>query len=252
MELHQNGGNILKRSLNIAHRGFSGIYPENTMLAFEKAVEVQCDGIETDVQLTKDGVAVILHDEKLDRTTNGSGFIKNYTYLELSKLDAGMKKDHKFSGCRIPTLDEFLDYIKDKNMLINLELKNSIIQYENIEEVVIDKVYKYGIQANCIISSFNHYSMVKCKKLDNSIKTGLLYDEILYHPEKYIEYVGADALHPNFQAVYSKEIVENIKSKNIDINVYTVNEEKDMMNMINLGVDGIITNYPDKLKKILL
>ncbi|MBI6875756.1 glycerophosphodiester phosphodiesterase [Clostridium aciditolerans] len=242
----------MKKILNIAHRGFSGIYPENTMLAFEKAVEVQCDGIETDVQLTKDGVAVICHDETLERSTDGSGFIKNYTYLELSKLDAGIKKDHKFSGCRIPTLDEFLDYIKDKNMLINLELKNSIIQYENIEEVVIDKVYKYGIQANCIISSFNHYSMVKCKELDNSIKTGLLYDEILYHPEKYIKYVGADALHPNFQAVYSKEIVENIKSKNIDINVYTVNEEEDMINMISLGVDGIITNYPDRLKDILL
>lgn len=242
----------MKKVLNIAHRGFSGIYPENTMLAFQKAVEVQCDGIETDVQLTKDGVAIICHDEKLDRTTDGSGFIKNYTYLELSKLDAGMKKDHKFSRCRIPTLDEFLDYIKDKNMLINLELKNSIIQYGNIEEVVIDKVYKYGVQANCIISSFNHYSMVRCKQLDSSIKTGLLYDEILYHPEKYIEYVGADALHPNFQAVYSKEIVGNIKSKNIDINVYTVNKEEDMMNMINLGVDGIITNYPDRLKNMIL
>ncbi|WML36851.1 glycerophosphodiester phosphodiesterase family protein [Clostridium sp. OS1-26] len=143
----------MKRTLNIAHRGFSGIYPENTMLAFKKAVEVQCNGIETDVQLTKDGVAVICHNEKLDRTTDGSGFIKNYTYLELSKLDAGVKKDHKFSGCKIPTLDEFLDYIKDKN---------------------------------------------------------------------------------------------------IDINVYTVNEEEDMMNMINLGVDGIITNYPDRLKDILL
>lgn len=238
----------MKKVLNIAHRGFSGSYPENTMLAFQKAVELGCNGIETDVQLTKDGVAVICHDETLDRTTNGSGFVKNYTYLELSRLDAGMRKDSKFAGCKIPTLDEFLDYIKDKNILINLELKNSIVQYENIEEIVFDKVYRYGVQANCIISSFNHYSMVKCKQLDNNIKTGLLYDEILYHPEKYIEYVGADALHPNFHSVYSKEIIRNIKSKNIDINVYTVNEEKEMIDMINFGVDGIITNYPDKLK----
>lgn len=240
------------RCLNIAHRGFSGIYPENTMLAFQKAVEVKCDGIETDVQLTKDGAAVIFHDEILNRTTNGKGFIEDHTYAELSKLDAGIKKGREFSGCKIPSLDEFLDYVKDKNILINLELKNSIINYPDLEQKVINKIYEYKLQNNCVISSFNHYSMVECKKIDYKIKTGLLYEGMLYHPEKYIEYVGADALHPNFVAMHSKDVVKCIKEKNIAINVYTVNHENYMIDMINLGVDGIITNYPDKLKNVIL
>ena len=241
----------MKKVLNIAHRGFSGYYPENTMLAFIKAIEVQCDGIETDVQLTKDGIAVLCHDETVDRTTNGKGLIKDYTYEELEKLDAGIKKEEKFKGYKIPTLDEFLDYVKDKNLLINLELKNSIMEYPSLEEIVIEKVYKYNIQHNCIISSFNHYSMARCKHIDKKIKTGLLYDETLYKPEKYIGYVGADTLHPNFHGVYSEDIVRGIKSKNIPINVYTVNEEEDMINMLRLGVDGIITNYPDKLRALI-
>ncbi|MDW8802248.1 glycerophosphodiester phosphodiesterase [Clostridium sp. A1-XYC3] len=241
----------MKKVLNIAHRGFSGIYPENTMLAFRKAVEIQCDGVETDVQLTKDCIPVLCHDETLDRTTTGKGFIKDYTYKELSKLDAGIKRDRKFKSCRIPTLDEFLDFAKDKNILINIELKNSIIQYPSLEEIVIDRIYKYKMENNCILSSFNHYSMVRCKKIDNRIKTGLLYSEILYRPEKYAEYVGADALHPDFSTLYHDNIIKGTTEKGIPINVYTVNEEKDMISMINLGVNGIITNYHDKLKRIL-
>ena len=241
----------MKGILNIAHRGFSGYYPENTMLAFRKAIEAQCDGIETDVQLTKDGIAVLCHDETVDRTTDGKGFIKDYSYEELMKLDAGINMGEEFRGCGIPTLDEFLEYVKDKDVLINLELKNSIIIYPSLENIVIDKIYKYNLKDNCIISSFNHYSIVTCKQLDSDIKTGLLYDETLYKPEKYIEYVGADALHPNFHAIYSEDIIKGIKAKNIPINVYTVNDEKDMINMIKLGVDGIITNYPDKLKGLI-
>lgn len=241
----------MKKVLNIAHRGFSGVYPENTMIAFRKAVDIQCDGIETDVQLTKDRVPVLCHDETLNRTTTGKGLIRDYTYKELSKLDAGIKKSKKFKGSAIPTLDELLDFAKDKNILINIELKSSIIIYPDLEKIVIDRIYKYKMEKKCILSSFNHYSMVRCKQIDSSIKTALLYNEILYKPEKYIEYVGADALHPDFSTLYRENIIEGIKEKNVPINVYTVNEEKDMINMIKLGVNGIITNHPDKLKKIL-
>lgn len=241
----------MNRALNIAHRGFSGLYPENTMLAFQKAVEAGCDGIENDVQLTKDGVAVICHDELVDRTTDGKGLICEYTYKDLSKLDAGIRREKKFKGQRIPTLDEFLDYVKDKNLYINIELKTGIIVYEGIEELVIKKIHEYKLQNKVILSSFNHYSMVLCKKIDNSIKTGLLYEAGLYHPEKYAEYVGADALHPLFYSVLNEEVVKDIKKKNFIINTYTVNEEKYMKRLMELGIDGIITNYPDKLKKIL-
>lgn len=239
------------KTLNIAHRGFSGRYPENTMLAFKKAVESGCDGIENDVQLTRDGVAVICHDETLDRTTDGGGFIKQYTYKELSKLDAGIKWGNEFEGLRIPTLDEFLDYVKDKELYINIELKTGIVLYDGIEELVIKKIHDYKLQHNVILSSFNHYSMVKCKKIDSGIKTGLLYEAGLFHPEKYAEYVGADALHPLFYSVLDEKVVKGIKEKNLLINTYTVNEEKYMRRLIQLGIDGIITNYPDKLKAIL-
>lgn len=241
----------MKRSLNIAHRGFSGSYPENTMLAFRKAVEVGSDGIETDLHITKDGVIVICHDETIDRTTNGNGFIKDYNYEELRSFDAGIKFSKEFEGERIPSLDEFLDYVKDKNLLINLELKNNIIDYYELEKRVIDKVYEYDLKKKVILSSFNHYSMVKAKKYDRGIKTGLLCAEVLYKPYKYVNMTGADALHPYYKSVMNKKIVKKIHDRKIMINAYTVNEEEDMKRMIELNIDGIITNYPDKLKELL-
>ncbi|MBU3194383.1 glycerophosphodiester phosphodiesterase [Clostridium algidicarnis] len=239
------------KSLNIAHRGFSGKYPENTMLAFEKAVEADCDGIETDVQLTKDNVLVLCHDETLDRTTSNKGFISQYTYKELKALDFGIKFGDKFKNIKIPTLEELLDYCKEKDIYLNLELKNSIILYEGLEEMVIKKIHEYNLSKHVILSSFNHYSMVKCKSIDNNIKTGLLYEAGLYKPHIYAQYVGADALHPHFLSVIHKDIVDDIKSKNILINTYTVNDENHMKTLINLGIDGIITNYPDKLSNLL-
>lgn len=242
---------MIKKIINMAHRGFSGYYPENTMLAFRKAVETGCDGIETDLHMTKDGVIVICHDEKIDRTTDGTGFIGNYTYEELSKFDAGIKYGEHFKRERIPSIDEFLNYVKDKNLLINFELKNNIILYKELEKKVIQKVYDFGMERNIILSSFNHYSMIRVKEIDSSIKTGLLYEATLYKVDEYAEMVGADALHPFYPAIMDKIVVEDIKKKGIIINAYTVNDEEDMKKLIRLGIDGIITNYPDKLKKTI-
>lgn len=241
----------MNKSLNIAHRGFSGAYPENTMLAFKKAIDAGCDGIETDVHMTKDGTMVLCHDEKLDRTTNSQGFIKDYTFHELCKVDAGIKFDEKFKNETIPTIDEFLSYVKDKNLVINLELKNNIVHYEGLEEQIIKKIYHYNMRENIILSSFDHNSMVKIKEIDNTIKTGLLYGATLYKAQDYAKIANADALHPFFPAVMDKEIVENIKKAGLLINAYTVNDKNDMQSLINLGIDGIITNYPDKLKVLL-
>lgn len=236
-------------SKNIAHRGASGNYPENTMLAFEKAVEIGCDGIETDIQLTKDNIPVICHDELVDRTTNGEGLLREYNYKELMKLDAGIKKSMNFSGLKIPTLEELLDFVRDKNLYINLELKNSIIEYEGIEEMVINKIYEYKIENNVILSSFNHNSMVKCKSIDSYIKTGLLYEGCIYNPVKYAFSTKADALHPDFHSLKSK-IIKEIMGGGCEINTYTVNDKKYMKWLIEMGVDGIITNYPELLKEV--
>ncbi|MBV4417916.1 glycerophosphodiester phosphodiesterase [Clostridium tyrobutyricum] len=233
----------MNRTLNIAHRGFSGKYPENTMMAFRKAVEVGADGIETDLHMTSDGIIVICHDETIDRTTNGSGFIKDYTYDEIRKFDAG-------KGEKVPSLDELLNFMKNKNLLLNLELKNDVVNYNNLEKDTINKIYEYGLEKNVIISSFNHQSMKRVKQYDSSIRTGLLYGSTICKPEEYAKQMGADALHPLFSLVMDQDVVHDIKKSGILINAYTVNREDEMKKLIGLGIDGIITNYPNILKKL--
>ncbi len=236
--------------INYAHRGASGYFPENTMLAFQEGVKMGATGLETDVQMTKDGVLILIHDETLNRTTNGKGFVKDYTYQEIAELDAGSWYKRSFRGEKIPTLRELLEFVKDKNIILNLELKNTLIPYHGMEELVLQLIKEYKVEKKIIISSFNHYSIVKVKKLNNKIKTAILYTEGLFHPERYAKYVGANAIHPYYLAI-NKEIVNEVKKEKILINPYTVNKEEDMLNLIKMEVDGIITNYPDKLHKLL-
>ncbi|WP_027634600.1 glycerophosphodiester phosphodiesterase [Clostridium hydrogeniformans] len=240
----------MNKTLNIAHRGFSGEYAENTMVAFEKAFEAKCDGIETDVQFTKDKIPVLCHDETLDRTSNGSGYIKDYTYKELLNLDFSYRFNSEIKNIKIPTLEELLIFAKDQSLLLNIELKNTEIPYNGLEESVINLIYKYNLNNNVILSSFNHYSMALVKEIDKSIKTGLLYDGNLYKPWDYCTMVGADCLHPQYFSIMSKEIVNTILSKDIMINTYTVNNIEHMKKLKSFGVSSIITNFPHILNKI--
>lgn len=233
--------------LNYAHRGASGYFPENTMLAFRKAVEMGCDGIETDVQMTKDGVLVLIHDERVDRTTNGSGLVKDFTYNELLSLDAGLWKSTQFRGLKIPTVEELLLLARDTGIRLDFEIKTGIIRYEHIEEKLIQLIYKYGWQDHVILSSFNHYSMVRCKEIAPGLKTGLLYMEGLYRPSFYARTAQADALHPYYLAV-TEGIVHEAQTEGLLVNTFTVNDPLTMRKLVRMGVDGIITNYPDKLK----
>lgn len=236
--------------LNYAHRGASGYCPENTMAAFEKAVELGCDGIETDVQLTKDGILVLCHDERLDRTTNGTGFIAETNYSDIEKLDAGIKFGDEFKGVKVPVLDELLELVKKNNIMLNIEIKNSVIDYKNIEEMIIKRINDYDLKHKIIISSFNHYSLSRCRTIDNTIKLGALYECRIYQPGKYASELKLDAVHPGFYTL-DEETIKEIKSKDMMINAWTVNEEKYMRMLIKAGVDGIITNYPDKLNKVI-
>lgn len=232
-------------TFNIAHRGFSALYPENTMLAFTKAAEEGfCDGIELDVQLTKDNIPVIIHDEELERTTGASGLVSDYTYKEIRTLNAGNNE-------KIPSLEEYLSFAKDSNILSNLELKNSIINYKNLEEITLTLISKLNLQKNIILSSFNHESMIKIKKLDNSIKTGLLYDCLLFNPHKYCISCGADAMHPHYSSLLIGNGLKNMQKNNIDINSYTINKEKHMIKFLSKGITSIITNHPDKLHELI-
>lgn len=240
----------MKNILNIAHRGDSGDFPENTMIAFKKALENGADGIELDVQLSKDLELVVIHDETLDRTTDGCGYVKDYTYEELLKFDAGYKFSKEFKGERIPKLEDVLKLFVNNDFILNIELKNSIINYEGLEEKVYKLIEKYNLEDRVVVSSFNHYSIKKCMDINNKVKVGALVDSCIYEPQDYINSIGADCYHPEFNSL-NKEVVKKLKDKKIKINTYTVNKEKDLKNMIDLKVDMIITNYPKKLKELL-
>lgn len=235
-----------------AHRGASQEYPENTMLAFEAAYEVGTDGIELDVQLTKDGVAVVIHDEMLDRTTNATGWLCDYTFEELQDVDAAYKFNKFFGRSSIPTLESVLKWAKakDRPFLLNIELKNSVVNDPLLEKKVIDLIKKYEMEPFVILSSFNHYSLMKIERMNTGVETAILYSEWLYEPWNYSKQLGIKSLHPHYRSLQEDFIVKKAKQSGVLIRPYTVNKEKDIKRFIQLGVDAIITDYPQKAIKI--
>lgn len=185
-----------------AHRGCSQRYPENTILSFEKALELKkLIGIELDIQLTKDKYMVVIHDERVDRTTDGIGEVRQYTLSELKKLniDAGNNKREK-----IPTIEEVLDLVETKikeGFLLNIELKNSNIPYEEMEEKIVHLVQKRGIEKNIIYSSFNALSLEKIRKLDPTAEIGILDTKVSDCLYKLKGGCGANVLHPYWQKI---------------------------------------------------
>ncbi|WP_353894057.1 glycerophosphodiester phosphodiesterase [Proteinivorax hydrogeniformans] len=234
----------------LAHRGDSKVAPENTIAAFKSAISKGVDGVEFDVQLTKDGVPIVFHDEKLKRCTNVRGYLKDYTYSQLKNLDCGGWFDDRFANTKIPTLKEVLELFWQKKFILNVELKNGYVNYPGIEEKVLELIQSYDLMDNVIISSFNHQSIIRVKKLCSNIKTGLLYRAKIYKPWEYAKRVtNSDAVHPNYFSITKKEIAESQKN-NVDVNVFTVDKEKDIKQFIRWNVDILITNYPELAMKI--
>lgn len=242
----------MKKPLLFAHRGFSGDYPENSPLAFRMAVEkTRVDGFESDVHITRDGELVIFHDASVERTSNGTGFIKDYTYEELLQLDIGAWKSPEFAGEHIWTFDQLLDFCDETNMLLNMELKNYEIFYEGLEQRVIDKICAHKMQDRVFVSSFNHISMQYFKQLCPEIETGLLYDKPMLDIDKYIERSNADNMHPRYMLLqYQPELVGMYHGRGMKVNTWTVNDEENMRDMIERSVDCIISNHPDVLCRV--
>ena len=234
--------------LNIAHRGFSGKYPENTLLAFQKGIEAGADGFEFDTHLTRDGEIVIIHDERLDRTTNAQGFVKDYTLEELRKVDAS-KPFPECGFCGIPTLREYFELIRGRDLITNIELKNGIFWYEGMEEKVIAMIREYGVEEQIVLSSFNHYSIMKCKKLAPELKCGFLDSSWLVNPGEYTKSRGVECYHPSFRSLDEATVAE-VHSHGIEINTWTVNETEDIQRMFDLGVHSVITNFPDRVNAV--
>ena len=236
---------------NFAHRGFSGNYPENTMLAFRKAVETEgCDGIELDVHFTKDEEIVIIHDERIDRTcVNGTGLVKDYTLEELQKFDVSFKFAGQCEPQHIPTLREYFELVKDTHIVTNIEIKTSNYEYPGIEQKVYDLIMEYGLKDKIIISSFNHYTIQRMKEVCPDMKCGLLTETWMINAGAYTKNCGVECLHPIFFNMTEEHFAE-VKSHGLEVNVWTVNEESDIRAMIERGVDSIIGNFPDRTTQV--
>lgn len=232
-----------------AHRGASGYAPENTLEAFALAVEQKADGVELDVQLTKDGKLVVIHDETIDRVSGEHGLVKDFTLEELKKLNVN-RTIPGFQAVTIPTLEEVYDLLKGTGLAINVEIKSSIIWYPEIEKRVLELTKSMGLQDKVIYSSFNHYSIRKLKELDETVQTGILYGDVLCDIAAYCKNVGADALHPVFTHRYMESVWNEYMASGIPLHIWTVNEEADMTFFMENNIDAIITNYPNKAVKL--
>jgi glycerophosphoryl diester phosphodiesterase len=229
-----------------AHRGYSASFAENTMGAFIEAEKAGADGLELDVQLTKDGEIVVIHDEKVDRTTTGSGFVKDFLFKEIRKLNAnknGLKKE------QIPSLVEVLEWLQTNNLICNIELKNGLIPYEGMEQKVIQLIRKYGLSERIVISSFNHYSIVHSYRIAPEIETAPLFIEGIYMPWIYAQSIRAKGIHPKHSAM-SDNILFNTMENGIAVRPYTVNKEADMHRFFNLNCSAFITDDPAKALRI--
>ena len=235
-----------------AHRGFSGYYPENTMLAFQKvAEETVADGIELDIQLTKDGEIVIMHDEMLDRTTNGSGWLKDHTLEELKMLSVGVNVKGFFPRQTIPTLREYFTWLKTTKLITNIELKTSYFEYEGIEEKLIAMVKEFGLEDQIWYSSFNHYTVARIKKLMPEAKCGLLTDTWLMNIGEYAASQGAASVNARTYFCAKEGVAADLHAHNIALQAWTPNDAEMRQELVDAGVDVLITNYPDIAAKVL-
>ncbi|WP_286080232.1 glycerophosphodiester phosphodiesterase family protein [Parablautia intestinalis] len=243
-----------------AHRGCSYACPENTLQAFKAACQYPITGIELDIQLTKDRKMVVIHDEKVDRTTDGTGQVCDFTLEELKNLNIAVPTSGPGESAytQIPTIEEVFELVKPyclKNgVLINIELKNSQVRYEGMEDMILETVSRWGLENYIVYSSFNPQSVRLLKEKNPSVKTGILatpLSECLSFAEKY----PVDALHPNIKKID----VEDLRSKtNLPVRAWNTSgfepfypdtgavEIQNLEELVKAGVTDIFTNVPER------
>jgi len=229
-----------------AHRGGGGA-PENTLAAFRRACELGADGVEFDVQLTADGQPVVIHDETLERTTTGHGWVKDQTLAQLKQLDASAGCS-EYAGERIPTLREVFELLAPTTLELNVEIKDSIVHYFALGDKVSQLVDEFGLGQRVTLSSFNHCSLAWLRQNGSLVRTGLLFGDTMFEPWDYATHIWATALHPPLPYVdYVFNLIDESHAAHLDVNVWTVNEPADIERMIDRGVDRIITDYPERV-----
>lgn len=235
-----------KAPLIIAHRGSSAVAPENTMAAFTKAIEMGSDMIELDVQRSKDGHIVVIHDHTLKRTTNGTGLVRDHTLAELQELDAGSWFGEEFAGEPIPTLREVLEAIRGK-CAVNIEIKNLPYPDPGVEQELVDLLADVEFPLDdVVVSCFDHFCLATLEKIEPKIPTAVLFS----HYPASLAGLDTKILHPSWQ-VMRPDFVNWVRESNRLVNVWTVDNPERWEKLINDGVNGLITNVPDQLRDYL-
>lgn len=229
----------------IAHRGASEIAPENTLPAFELAHRLGAESIETDIHLTKDQIPILIHDPSLERTTNGKGLIKDFTFAELRNLDAGMWFSKQYAKTRLISLEQFLQWIKPKQMTLNLELKNVKFRYQHLEELVYEQLEHFSLEDRTIISTFNPESIKHMASFNKDISLALLRSKKHRHLCKYAAKLGAQSIHINYRLL-NQSLIKQCEQLQMKVRVYTVNKYEQIMRCFQFGCHGVITDSPGK------
>lgn len=234
-----------------AHRGYSSQYPENTLTAFRAAAMLPIHGVEFDVHLTKDRQVVVIHDETIDRTSNGHGFVKDMTLQQLREFDYGVWFSNDFLGEEIPTLREVLEIYRPTNIQVNIEIKSDIFVYEDIEELVLREVEALGMMERVIISSFDHEVIARVAQIAPNVENAALFANMILNVADYQKTIPAKALHVSLPSAIRRPVVEAIEKGSL-VRVYTVNEVEYADMLLNIGVDAIFTDEPEKMSRHLL
>jgi glycerophosphoryl diester phosphodiesterase len=240
------------RPLNIGHRGASQVAPENTLAAFRAAHEMGADGVELDVSLCADGEVVVIHDNTVDRTTDGQGLVRKLRLESLEGLDAGSWFGPEFAGERIPSLREVMEWAQD-GMLLNIELKGVSPRSDGLEHKVIQLIREHQLQGRVNLSSFNPFALRRVKLIDPQLETGLLYspDLPLFLRRAWLRpFCRPNALHAH-RVLVGDAYMDWARQKGYRVNVWKVDRAEDMAGLISQGVDMIITNRPDVLASVL-
>jgi glycerophosphoryl diester phosphodiesterase len=232
----------------IAHRGASGHSPENTLAAFERAVQLGAGFIETDLHLTRDAQFVAIHDATLERTTNGRGAVRDFTLAELRQLDAGMWFDREYMGQRIPTLDEVLEFARKNDVIFYLEVKYDAAW--GMHHSLVAALQKAENAARTIVISFDQATLAALRRVDASVMMGLLADEPGPDYVKDALELGARQMCPQV-SLLTPDLVQRAHGADLQVATWTVNDAEAMRRVIDAGVDGIMTNFPDRLGAVI-
>jgi glycerophosphoryl diester phosphodiesterase len=225
----------------IAHRGGSGYAPENTMATFQLAIEQGADGIELDVMLSKDGRLVVFHDDTVDRTTNGTGRVKDMTLAQLQSLDAGM-------GEKIPTLEEVLKTYGGQFLII-IDLRNYATPFDGLARGVAELLSSNGFSRSVIVSTFNPFNLMRLRRHCPGVKLGLLTLPNMANLWVW-RLFNYDALHPHYKDV-DRDLVSTARARHQQVNVWTVDDPDEIRRLAGLNVDSLITNFPKQAREAL-